>query len=53
MPELLAPKRDPPVGALYHLILPALAVALILNVPVPHLEAPVEAVIVGLLQLEQ
>jgi len=37
----------PPVAAAYQLMVPALAVALRVTVPVPHLEAGVVPVIVG------
>lgn len=41
------PTKVPPVKAEYQSIVPALAVALKLTVPVPHLEAGVVPVIVG------
>jgi hypothetical protein len=41
------PKEVPPVNALYQLIVPALAVAARVTVPVPHREAGVVPVIVG------
>jgi hypothetical protein len=42
------PKLDPPVGAEYQLIVPAEAAAPKPTVPVPHLDAGVEPVIVGM-----
>lgn len=42
------PKLTPPDGAANQLIVPAEAVAPKLTVPVPHLEAGVEPVIVGM-----
>ena len=45
--EALEPKDAPPLAAANHSILPAEAVAFIEAVPVPHLEAPVEPVMVG------
>ena len=41
------PKLAPPVAAAYQLIVPALAVAPSVRVPVSHLDAGVELVIVG------
>ncbi len=38
----------PPVAAAYQLIVPALAVAPNVTVPVPHLEAGVEPVMIGI-----
>lgn len=42
------PKELPPVKAAYQLMIPAEAVALKLTVPVPHLDAGVTPVIVGM-----
>ena len=42
------PKLGPPVAAAYQLIVPALAVAPSVRVPVSHLDAGVELVIVGI-----
>jgi hypothetical protein len=42
------PSEPPPVEAAYQLIVPALAVAPNITVPVPHLEAGVVPVIVGI-----
>lgn len=42
------PRELPPVEAAYQLIVPADAVAPKLTVPVPHLEAGVELLIVGI-----
>jgi hypothetical protein len=42
------PKIVPPVAAAYQLIVPALAVALNVAVPVPHMDAGVLAVMVGI-----
>lgn len=42
------PKLAPPVEAAYQLMVPALAVALKLTVPVPHRLPAVTAVIVGM-----
>ena len=42
------PSDDPPVDAAYQLIVPAEAVAPKSTVPVPHLDAGVEPVIVGM-----
>ncbi len=41
------PSDEPPVDAAYQLIVPALAVAPNVTVPVPHLDAGVVAVMVG------
>jgi hypothetical protein len=42
------PSELPPVAAAYQLIVPALAVAPNVTIPVPHLEAGVEPVMVGM-----
>jgi hypothetical protein len=42
------PRDAPPVGAAYQLIVPALAVAPRITVPVPHLDPGVVPVIVGI-----
>ena len=42
------PKLVPPVVAAYQLMVPALATAPKVTVPVPHLDAGVELVIVGI-----
>jgi hypothetical protein len=42
------PRDDPPVDAAYQLIVPAEAVAPSVAVPVPHLDAGVVPVIVGI-----
>lgn len=41
------PNATPPVGLANQLIVPELALAVKLSVPLPHLEAPVTPVIVG------
>ena len=41
------PKLAPPVAAAYQFMVPALATAPKVTVPVPHLDAGVELVIVG------
>ena len=46
-PDELDPKDEPPDEAAYHSIEPEEAEASIPNVPVPHLDAPFEPVIVG------
>lgn len=48
MNEAPVPTNVPPVGALYQLIVPALAVALNVKVPASHLLAGVVPVIVGI-----
>ncbi len=42
------PSEDPPVGAAYQLMVPALAVALSATVPVPQFDPGVVPVIVGI-----
>lgn len=46
--EVPEPKLEPPVRSAYQLIIPALAVALRDTDPIPHLEAGVVEVIVGI-----
>ena len=49
MVKLVAvPNEEPPVDAVYQFIVPALAVAPNVTVPVPHLELSVTPVMVGI-----
>lgn len=47
-PLALVPNKDPPEAAVYHLIVPILAIATKPTVPVPHLSPSVVVVIVGI-----